>query len=52
MSSAIKKLERLRQTLQKYECDRWRVISAKVGNRLHAAACEDKAAELNVWLVE
>jgi hypothetical protein len=52
MSTAIKKLERLRQALQEYECDRWQNISAKVGNGFSAAACEDKAAEMNVWLVE
>lgn len=52
ISTAIKKLERLRQALQEYECDRWQNISAKVGNGFSAAACEDKAAEMNVWLVE
>jgi hypothetical protein len=52
ISTEIIKLERLRQALQEYECDRWQVVSAKVGNGFSAAACEDKAAELNEWLVE
>jgi hypothetical protein len=36
----------LRNAIQEYENDRWRIISSKVGNGFSAAACKDKATEL------
>ena len=42
----MKQLEKLRNAIQEYENDRWRIISSKVGNGFSAAACKDKAAEL------
>jgi hypothetical protein len=39
-------LEKLRNAIREYENDRWRIISSKVGNGFSAAACKDKAAEL------
>jgi hypothetical protein len=39
-------LQKLRNAIQEYENDRWRIISTKVGNGFSAAACRDKAAEL------
>lgn len=32
--------------MREYENDRWRVIAGKVGNGFSAAACRDKATEL------
>lgn len=32
--------------MEEYENDRWRIISGKVGNGFSAAACKDKATEL------
>ena len=32
--------------MNEYDNDRWRVISAKVGNGFSASACKEKAAEL------
>lgn len=32
--------------MREYENDRWRIVSGKVGNGFSAAACRDKAAEL------
>lgn len=32
--------------MAEYEADRWRIIAGKVGNGSSAAACRDKAAEL------
>ncbi|KAL2004259.1 hypothetical protein VTN02DRAFT_4774 [Thermoascus thermophilus] len=39
-------VQRLRNAIQSYENDRWRVIAAKVGNGFTPAACREKAAEL------
>jgi len=40
-------LDRLRQSLDEYEHDRWRIVSGKVGNGFSAAACKEKIDELN-----
>ncbi|KAL1590948.1 hypothetical protein WHR41_00134 [Cladosporium halotolerans] len=40
-------LDRLRQSLEEYEHDRWRIVSSKVGNGFSAAACKEKIDELN-----
>lgn len=32
--------------MQEYDTDRWRIISGKVGNGFSAAACKDKATEI------
>ena len=40
-------LDRLRQSLDEYEHDRWRIISGKVGNGFSAAACKEKIDEMN-----
>ncbi|KIW09587.1 uncharacterized protein PV09_00458 [Verruconis gallopava] len=37
---------KLRNAIREYEHDRWRIISAKVGNGFSPAACKEKAAEL------
>jgi hypothetical protein len=47
----VGQLQRLRNAIQEYEDDRWRVISTKVGNGFSAAACKDKAAELETGAV-
>ncbi|EON67235.1 hypothetical protein W97_06488 [Coniosporium apollinis CBS 100218] len=39
-------VDRLRQAMREYETDRWRIVSAKVGNGFSPAACRDRAAEL------
>lgn len=40
-------VQKLRNAIQEYENDRWRIISGKVGNGFSAAACKDKSAELD-----
>lgn len=45
-------LDRLRQSLEEYEHDRWRIISGKVGNGFSAGACKEKIDELNGIPVE
>ncbi|KAG0644493.1 hypothetical protein HOY80DRAFT_767237 [Tuber brumale] len=37
---------RLRNAIQEYDQDRWRLIAAKVGNGFSPAACREKAKEL------
>lgn len=37
---------KLRNAMQEYENDRWRIISSKVGNGFSPAACRDKASEM------
>lgn len=39
-------VQRLRNAIQEYENDRWRIIAAKVGHGFTPAACREKAAEL------
>lgn len=39
-------VDKLRQAMREYETDRWRIVSAKVGNGFSPAACRDRAAEL------
>ncbi|KAF2481395.1 hypothetical protein BDY17DRAFT_301272 [Neohortaea acidophila] len=39
-------VSRLRNAMHEYEADRWRIISAKVGNGFSAAACREKAMEV------
>ena len=39
---------KLRNAMQEYENDRWRIISSKVGSGFSPTACRDKAAELEV----
>ncbi|KMU77494.1 MYB DNA-binding domain containing protein [Coccidioides immitis RMSCC 3703] len=39
-------VQRLRNAIQDYENDRWRVIATKVGSGFSPAACREKAAEL------
>ncbi|KAJ9308974.1 hypothetical protein DTO217A2_1650 [Paecilomyces variotii] len=39
-------VHRLRNAIQEYENDRWRLIAAKVGNGFTPAACREKATEL------
>ncbi|KAF3932834.1 hypothetical protein ABW19_dt0209038 [Dactylella cylindrospora] len=41
-------IQRLRNAMQEYENDRWRLISAKVGNGFSPAACREKSKELNI----
>ncbi|KAK5122918.1 hypothetical protein LTR85_003483 [Meristemomyces frigidus] len=38
---------KLRTAVEEYDNDRWRIISGKVGNGFSAAACKEKAAELD-----
>lgn len=40
-------VQKLRNAMQEYENDKWRIISAKVGSGFSPAACRDKAAELD-----
>ncbi|KAF2768956.1 hypothetical protein EJ03DRAFT_273328 [Teratosphaeria nubilosa] len=40
------RLQRLRSAMEEYEIDRWRIISSKVGNGFSAAACKERALEL------
>ncbi|KAI9849390.1 MAG: hypothetical protein M1838_000163 [Thelocarpon superellum] len=37
---------RLRNAIEEYEQDRWRIVAGKVGNGFSPAACRDKAKEL------
>jgi len=39
-------VQRLRNAVQDYENDRWRIIAAKVGHGFTPAACREKATEL------
>lgn len=39
---------KLRNAVQEYENDRWRIISSKIGSGFSPTACRDKAAELEV----
>lgn len=39
---------KLRNAMQEYENDRWRIISSKVGSGFSPTACRDKATELEV----
>ncbi|OAK94149.1 hypothetical protein IQ06DRAFT_86945 [Phaeosphaeriaceae sp. SRC1lsM3a] len=39
---------KLRNAMQEYENDRWRIISSKVGSGFSPAACRDKASEFEV----
>lgn len=39
-------VQKLRNAMQEYENDRWRIISSKVGNGFSPAACRDKAQQL------
>lgn len=39
-------VQKLRNAMQEYENDRWRIISSKVGSGFSATACRDKAQEL------
>jgi hypothetical protein len=43
---------KLRNAMQEYENDRWRIISSKVGSGFSPTACRDKAAELEVEVEE
>ncbi|KAF2144037.1 uncharacterized protein K452DRAFT_325329 [Aplosporella prunicola CBS 121167] len=40
-------VQKLRNAIQEYENDKWRIISAKVGSGFSPAACRDKVAELS-----
>ncbi len=46
LTDRLKQLEKLRNAIQEYDNDKWRIISSKVGNGFSAAACKDKAAEI------
>jgi hypothetical protein len=39
-------VQKLRNAMQEYENDRWRIISSKVGSGFSPAACRDKAQEI------
>ncbi|KAK7513989.1 hypothetical protein IWZ03DRAFT_315381 [Phyllosticta citriasiana] len=39
-------IQKLRNAMQEYDNDKWRIISSKVGSGFSPAACRDKAAEL------
>ncbi|KAK4626500.1 hypothetical protein CLAFUW4_04254 [Fulvia fulva] len=41
-------VERLQTAIQEYDNDRWRIISGKVGNGFSAAACKEKALEMQL----
>ncbi|KAK4543326.1 hypothetical protein LTR36_005685 [Oleoguttula mirabilis] len=43
---------KLRTAVEEYDNERWRIISGKVGNGFSAAACKEKAAELDTADVE
>lgn len=38
---------KLRNAVQEYENDRWRIISSKVGSGFSPAACREKASEID-----
>lgn len=46
-SVLYKQVQRLRNAIQAYDNDRWRAISAKVGNGFSPAACKAKADEMD-----
>ena len=37
---------KLRQALQDYEQEKWRIVAQKVGNGFTSTACKEKAREL------
>lgn len=39
-------VQKLRNAMQEYENDRWRIISSKVGQGFSPAACKEKAMEI------
>lgn len=39
-------IQKLRNAMQEYEADRWRIIASKVGSGFTPNACRDKAQEL------
>jgi len=39
-------VQKLRLAMQDYDNDRWRAVSGRVGGGLSAAACREKATEL------
>ncbi|KAF1990378.1 hypothetical protein K402DRAFT_325155 [Aulographum hederae CBS 113979] len=43
-------VQKLRNSMQEYETDRWRIISTKVGSGFSAAACKEKAEELDAGI--
>jgi hypothetical protein len=43
-----KQVTKLRNAMQEYENDRWRIISSKVGSGFSPAACREKASEMDV----
>ncbi|KAF2196596.1 hypothetical protein GQ43DRAFT_250391 [Delitschia confertaspora ATCC 74209] len=45
-------VQRLRNAMQEYENDRWRIISSKVGSGFSPAACREKATELTMEAAE
>ncbi|EZF97597.1 hypothetical protein H113_02476 [Trichophyton rubrum MR1459] len=40
-------VQRLRNAIQDYENDRWRIVATKVGSGFSPAACREKAAEIH-----
>lgn len=38
-------MQKLRNAMQEYENDRWRIIASKVGSGFSPIACRDKALE-------
>ncbi|KZF24455.1 hypothetical protein L228DRAFT_266790 [Xylona heveae TC161] len=40
-------VQKLRDAMDEYEVDRWRLIAAKVGNGFSATACKEKAEEIS-----
>ncbi|KAF2265540.1 hypothetical protein CC78DRAFT_186588 [Lojkania enalia] len=45
-------VQKLRTAMHEYENDRWRIISSKVGSGFSAAACREKAQELEALEAE
>ena len=46
LTQFVLQVVKLRNAMQEYDNDRWRIISSKVGSGFSPAACRDKAQEI------
>ena len=44
----VHQVGRLRHAMHEYESEKWRFISSKVGHGFSAAACQQKAGEMDL----
>lgn len=46
LTGLVSQVVKLRNAMQEYDNDRWRIISSKVGSGFSPVACRDKAQEI------